>query len=136
MTQEELASLWEARHGRPSGLLATKAATDPGQVSHLTPELQARLALFGHDHVPAGPCTHPMPNGAETWDGKCAEHKGTPAQRAEQRRWQAKAAAVWDAQTLGRQGDMVVVLTQDEAIQRDSYFGPAPVVDRVRLELL
>lgn len=103
-------------------------------VSHLSPELEAAVANYRHDHT--GPCTHPMPNGAETWDGRCIKHKGSPGERAEQRRWESKARAVMLAQQLGHQGDVVPVLTVAEAAQRDSYLGPAPVVDRVPLELL
>jgi hypothetical protein len=109
----------------------TGVYSPPPQVG-LPPELEARRAAHWAAHGPdPGPCRHPMANPAEVWDGKCAKHRGTRAEQAEQRRWESKAAATVLAQTLGRTSDHVRVVPYDQAAQEDSRLGPAPVVDRV-----
>src|SRR5512132_3412746 len=95
--------------GRPGP--STKASPyelPPAQAagpSHLTPALAARLAVHEHDHLgerysAVRPCPHAHVVGpSELIDGKCARCKGTPAERAEQRRWQRQA----DLTTLHQQ---------------------------------
>jgi hypothetical protein len=98
----------------------------------LTPERAAQVEDMTLDrHVVQMLCCREAERAGQSWDGKCAKHQGTAAQRAEHRRWQAKAAAVTLAQTLGRTTDHVRVVNYDQAAQEDSHFGPAPVVDRV-----
>jgi hypothetical protein len=113
------------------------SATNHDGPSFLTPELAAQVDDKTLDrHVVQKACCREAEAAGQSWDGRCILHKGTPAQRAEERRWQRHAAAVALAQQLGHQGDMVPVLTEAEAAQRDSYRGPPPPIDRVHLELL
>jgi hypothetical protein len=72
-----------------------------------------------------------MVNPAETWNGRCKAHQGTPAERAEQRRWERKSAALMQAQLLGRGVDYVRVVDADVAAQEDSRFGMPPPVERI-----
>jgi hypothetical protein len=118
---------YEEAHGAPVGYYppATKAAR-----GGLPPELEARvqdLTLDRGDVQQA--CCREAEAAGQSWDGRCKRHKGTPAQRAEQRRWERKAAATMLAQTLGRAGDYVRVVPFDTATQEDSR-QPMPLLER------
>jgi hypothetical protein len=131
MSQDELRRRWEATHGHPSGTVP--ATKDAGRVG-LPPELEAavqqhRLDHFGETVCPR--CRFESKDG-NTRAGRCP-HRPAPAEAAEQRRWTAHAKATMDAQLLGRSGDVVPVITDVEAAQRDSRYGLPPIVDRVNL---
>jgi hypothetical protein len=127
-------------HG-PGGYEKSYGTPAASAGSHLTPELEVLVGLHQADHAgydqagrDLGPCTHPMANPTERWNGKCAAHRLTPAERAEQRRWERHAAAVnfVQAEAAGHLRDVVPVYAHGEAVQRDSRLvGRPPVVDRV-----
>ena len=123
MTQEELRRRWEAKHGRRTGGPENKEAipydavhgsTTPtgahwppvpvglpaGQVSHLTPELEAKVAGYRHDHVPGRPM-HPS-------DGEPGRNVERPMQ-----------GAPGDAGRTGRAAEMGAQVSRPHA-------GPAP----------
>jgi hypothetical protein len=150
MSQAELRRLWEARHGRRNGGPERKEAIPYAEVHGagttaptgaylppvpvgLPPELEARVQEHKANHYgePICPACR-LAKDQNSRGGRCP-HRPAPAEAAERRRWESKAAAVMAAQQLGRAGDYVRVVEHDRAMQEDSHQGRPPIVDRVTI---
>jgi hypothetical protein len=108
----------EVKAGGPYSL----PAAQPAGPSHLTPYLEGQLANYRQDHA-RGQCPqHKSAAPDETWDGDCACNRGTPAARAEQRRWQQRTrlTTLLQQARAGQLGNPVRVVTVGQATQEDA----------------